>query len=587
MMVKTVIGSKRNKYKNPSKIWVGLSIVYFSLMIIFISYHVYFAKRIIPGVYINDLYVGGMDIESAVKFLSGKNPYEKNDVSVVINGTDPVIILPADIDFKVLYVKTAKDAFGVGRSENFSNDFFSKLSFFTKKTKIKFSYDFSAGQMRNKINSITESKIETVLEPSFQISKSGELIIVDGRIGQKLDDNLQSKIVEGMSGNDLALINISSTEVLPTFSKEDLEFLSQQVLDILNVNYELVFDFYSKKLTKSDVLSFIEPIKDSNGIRLSLNDDSIVKFLNDVAIDINRGPRVQVLTVKEGRALEFIAPQNGQKLKVNETVDAIKSAIDTKTSKIGLIVEVTNPPENENPFGVKEIVGIGRSKFKGSIPGRVKNIELAASRVNGVLVAPGEIFSFNDAVGEISSKTGYSTAYIISQGRTVLGDGGGVCQVSTTLFRAALDAGLPIIKRNAHSYRVSYYEQDSAPGIDATIYSPSVDLRFKNDTAGYILITSEFSGKDSSLSFSIYGTKDGRVVDMTTPVVLSRTPPPATIYEEDTSLPAGVKRQVEHSVWGASVKFDRTVKSKDGEIMYQDTFKSNYRPWGAVYKVGI
>ncbi|PIR42893.1 hypothetical protein CO058_00880 [candidate division WWE3 bacterium CG_4_9_14_0_2_um_filter_35_11] len=587
MMVKTVIGNKRSKYKKPSRLWIGLSIVYFSLMIIFISYHVYFAKRIIPGVYVNDLYVGGMDIESAVKFLSDKNPYEKNDVSVVINGTDPVIIKPTDIDFEVLYVKTAKDAFGIGRSENFTKDFLSKLSFFNKKTKIKFLYDFSADQMQNMINSIVESKIETVIEPSFQISKSGELIIVDGQIGQVLDDNLQSKIAESMSGNDTALINISSTQVIPKFSKADLEFLEQSVIDITNVNYDLVFDSYSKKLTKTDLLSFIDTIKDSSGVSLSTNENNISKFLNGVAIDIDRGPRVQVLTVKEERALEFVAPQNGQKLKIEETVDAIKSAINTKTSKIGLVVEVTKPPENENSFGVKEIVGIGSSKFKGSITGRIKNIELAASRVNGVLVAPGEIFSFNDAVGEISSKTGYSTAYIISQGRTVLGDGGGVCQVSTTLFRAALDAGLPIVERNAHSYRVSYYEQDSAPGIDATIYSPSVDLRFKNDTPGYILITSEFSSKDSSLSFSIYGTKDGRVVDMTTPVVLSRTRPPATIYEEDSSLPVGVKKQVEHSVWGASVKFDRTVKSKDGEIMYQDTFKSNYRPWGAVYKIGV
>ena len=160
-----------------------------------------------------------------------------------------------------------------------------------------------------------------------------------------------------------------------------------------------------------------------------------------------------------------------------------------------------------------------------------------------------------------------------------------MCQVSTTVFRAALNAGLPIIERNAHSYRVSYYEQDSAPGIDATIYSPSVDLRFKNDTPGYILVASEYSKEKTSLIYRIYGKSDGRTVKITEPVVTSRTAPPAPMYEDDPSLPKGKTVQVEHAVYGASVSFERTVE-RDGKVVSQDKFRSNYRAWGAVYKVG-
>lgn len=578
---------KKIRQKKKNKLILFLAAIYFSLMIVFISYHVYFAKRIIPGVYVGDFYVGGMNVESAVKFLSDKNPYEKNDVSVTIDNGKPIIIVPLDINFRILYIKTVKDAFNIGRSGNFLNDAIDKFSFFRKKIKVDFAYDFSQDQMQNELDSLNMSRIESVVEPSFQVSKTDDLVIVDGKIGQTFDVNISEKITQGMSGNGSVLIYLTSIEDQPRFSTADLEFLEQSVLEIVDVNYELIFDIYSRKLTKSEVLTFINLIKDENGVRLSFNDDYIKNFLNDIAIDIDRSPRVQVLSVKNGKALEFVAPENGQKLKIEESLENIKSALSSKTSKIDLSVEVTIPPENENAFGVKEIVGVGHSKFKGSIPGRVTNIGLAASRVNGALVAPGETFSFNDAVGEISAKTGYSTAYVISKGRTVLGDGGGVCQVSTTLFRAALDAGLPILERNAHSYRVNYYEQDSAPGIDATIYSPSVDLRFKNDTPGYLLITSEFSTKDSTLSFTIYGTKDGRTVEMTDPVILSRTPPPGPVYEPDASLPSGVQKQVEHSVWGASVKFERTVKALDGNVLYKDTFKSNYRPWGAVYKVGV
>ena len=131
------------------------------------------------------------------------------------------------------------------------------------------------------------------------------------------------------------------------------------------------------------------------------------------------------------------------------------------------------------------------------------------------MVEPGGTFSFVEAIGPINRANGFTAAKIISGGRTILGDGGGVCQVSTTIFRAALNSGLPIVERNAHSYRVSYYEQDAPPGLDATIYSPSVDLKFQNDTDSYILVASEYNQENATLKYTIYGQSDGRVVEVT------------------------------------------------------------------------
>src|SRR5205085_743367 len=128
----------------------------------------------------------------------------------------------------------------------------------------------------------------------------------------------------------------------------------------------------------------------------------------------------------------------------------------------------------------------------------------------GVLIAPGQVFSFSKAIGEVSSFTGYKQAYVIENGKTVLGDGGGVCQVSTTLFRAALNAGLPIVERHPHAYRVQYYEEDSGPGIDAAVYVPSVDLKFKNDTGHHILIQAYADVENLRLTFDLYGANDGR-----------------------------------------------------------------------------
>ena len=166
-----------------------------------------------------------------------------------------------------------------------------------------------------------------------------------------------------------------------------------------------------------------------------------------------------------------------------------------------------------------------------------------------------------------------------------MGDGGGVCQVSTTLFRAILNAGLPVVERHAHAYRVGYYEEDSPPGIDATIYSPSVDLKFKNDTNNYILIQSQVDLDNYALNFSLYGTKDGREVSMTTPVVTNQTPPPPDLYQDDPTLPVGTIQQTDFAAWGADVYFTRTV-TKDGKVIIYDKFVSNFQPWQAIYLRG-
>ena len=183
---------------------------------------------------------------------------------------------------------------------------------------------------------------------------------------------------------------------------------------------------------------------------------------------------------------------------------------------------------------------------------------MATSRLNGVLVAPGEEFSFNKALGDVSAGTGYQQAYVIKGGRTVLGDGGGVCQVSTTLFRALLNAGLPITERRAHSYRVGYYEQGFPPGLDATVYYPTTDLKFKNDTSNHILIQSRVEGV--KLIFDIYGPDDGRKVVMEGPFQYDQKANGAmkAYFVRKTTLADGiVKEERFDSNYGAPVPLEK------------------------------
>jgi vancomycin resistance protein YoaR len=241
--------------------------------------------------------------------------------------------------------------------------------------------------------------------------------------------------------------------------------------------------------------------------------------------------------------------------------------------------------EEVNDLGIKELLGRGISYFRGSIASRIHNIQIASSRLNGILIPPGETFSFNQTLGEVSQATGYKEAYIIKEGRTILGDGGGVCQVSTTFFRATLDAGLPIIERAPHAYRVYYYEQNSQVGVDATVWEPSPDLKIKNDTPAHILVQAYVNPSQYRLTFEFYGTSDGRKATISKSRIWDQTPPPPDLYQDDPTLPTGTTKQIDWSAWGAKVAFDWKVE-RGGEILQERTFYSSYRPWQAVFLRG-
>ncbi len=335
------------------------------------------------------------------------------------------------------------------------------------------------------------------------------------------------------------------------------------------------------------------------GIHLSptytFSQEIVKETLAPIKKKIDKDPVDAAFKFANQRVTSFTPSQNGQAMdmdKINQileekTLDVVTS---DKAQEITIpipisLIEPNITTDKANNFGIKELIGKGQSTFYHSIPGRVFNINLASSRIDGVLIAPNEVFSFNKALGDVSAFTGYKQAYIIQNGRTILGDGGGVCQVSTTLFRAILDAGLPIVERTAHAYRVGYYEQDSPPGIDATIFVPSVDLKFKNDTGHHILVQREIDLANYSLKFYLYGTSDGRKAVIGKPVILSQTPPPEPLYQDYSNLPVGQIQQVDFAAWGAKVYFTRTV-TRDGKVIISDKFSSSYRPWQAVFLKG-
>jgi vancomycin resistance protein YoaR len=241
-------------------------------------------------------------------------------------------------------------------------------------------------------------------------------------------------------------------------------------------------------------------------------------------------------------------------------------------------------------LGIRELVESTTSYFYGSSKERIQNIRTAASRFQGLLVAPGQTFSMAQALGDISLDNGYAEALIILGDQTITGVGGGVCQVSTTLFRAAFYAGFPINERHPHAYRVGYYEQrsdgssdPSLAGLDATVFVPLVDFKFTNDTPYWLLMETDVEGY--SLTWKFYSTSDGRTVSWQSTGPTNIVPAPDPQYTENPKLAKGVINQTDWSADGADITVTRVVYL-GGSIHIQDEFQTHYQPWRAVYEYG-
>ncbi|MBN1427406.1 MAG: VanW family protein [Anaerolineae bacterium] len=333
----------------------------------------------------------------------------------------------------------------------------------------------------------------------------------------------------------------------------------------------------------------IESANSSYTVRL--DETKLQDFLEPLDEKLVRDPvNAHFIFNDETKQLELLASSvQGRTLNIPATVQNINHLIiDEKTRKIPLVFDVVEPdvPETATAaeLGITQLVSSATTYFPGSSESRKNNVRTAASRFHGVVVKPGDEFSFVYYLGDVSSETGYDEAWIIFNGRTIKGVGGGVCQVSTTAFQAAFYAGFPITQRVPHGYRVGYYERGEGSGMDATVFAPEVDMRFINDTPYHLLIETYTDTKNNTLTFKFYSTSDGRTVQKDGPYVTNIVAHGPAVYEENPELAPGTVKQVDFAVDGADVKVVRIVY-RDGQVISRDTFLSHYLPWQAVYQV--
>ncbi|NTU69730.1 hypothetical protein HGB13_02830 [bacterium] len=315
--------------------------------------------------------------------------------------------------------------------------------------------------------------------------------------------------------------------------------------------YKSALEYMGRIWDKDDIVSFV-----NNSNNISLDNEKVSVYLNDIGNQIDIKAKNAVLNFTDGKLIVTEGAKKGIELDRENAKFLILSALKNKTKNVDLSVKESIAQvreDNLDELGITELISQGKSDFTGSTPARINNVKVGASKFNGLLIAPGEEFSFVKYLGEVDAAAGFLPELVIKPGKLIKEYGGGLCQVATTSFRAALYAGLPITERKNHSYVVHYYFWPfSGPGTDATIYGPHPDLRFKNDTGYYILIQTYSQG--NRLFFDYYGTKGNRSATIDGPYTLSSNP--------DGSATTVFYRNV----------FENSILKR------RDTFNSYYKP---------
>ncbi|PIY80487.1 MAG: hypothetical protein COY80_02665, partial [Candidatus Pacebacteria bacterium CG_4_10_14_0_8_um_filter_42_14] len=487
------------------------------------------------------------------------------------------------------------DAYGIGRT----GSILSRLVVILRQLKLKTPYTsrlvYSPEKLSFMLSELAKEVDRPGTEPTANLKYSNSpnsLNIDPGKEGQKLSlPGTKERILDSLQRREHnidAVIAITSS----TLSDSEIESSKERALSFVGKKIVLNNGDNSVIITDQELIS---ALKLPTGIEETTLNNIITawetKFYREAQEPEFKYDK-ETLEV-----FSFTPPLDGTKLEAQATrveivnlMQQIESGTDENTLKGNLSLERTAPKTSlaeTNDLGIKENIGTGTSFYAHSIVNRIHNVAITTDKLTLHIVRPGETFSFNKTIGDISATTGYRSAYVIKNGKTELGDGGGVCQVSTTLFRAILNAGLEVTRRLPHSYRVSYYELDNKPGIDATVYAGDVDFRFKNDTDQHVLIYAQANSQDLAMKVELYGTSDGRSSEIVDHVTWNPKPALPTQYIPTTELPSGKLQQVDWSAPGISAKFTNIVKDKDGNIKSEVTYTSNYRPWAAKFLQGV
>ncbi|MBU1202633.1 VanW family protein [Patescibacteria group bacterium] len=555
--------------------------------------------KILKGISVAGVDIGGITVDEArakldkrIDFVNSRGfVYKANNKEVTIypniaaiDGADSLAWLVSwDVEKTLLEVTSFQN------DKSFGN-FFNKLATLTKGRDFPIYYKWDKEQNQQILeNSFKELLLEKK-EASYFFEEDGSLGITQESIGQTFDYQLAlaetKDQIQQLMSSQIDLLVIADK---PAISKEVLERYKDKVASTSKRgDFYLTYEERDWNIPNDIWRQWLRLKQGANDFYVGLDNNLFAEYIKEVGMKDEIEIPVQDAKFKlvDGKVAEFVSSQDGLTINLEDTLKSMEGTLNNPGElEVPFVVEVAESKvdnQDVNDLGIVEIIGIGESDFSGSPVNRIHNIRVGADTLNGMLIKPDEEFSLITALGEIDGEHGYRQELVIKGNQTIPEYGGGLCQIGTTVFRAALGTGLPITERRNHSYRVSYYEP---AGTDATIYSPWPDFKFKNDTGKHILIQTRIEG--TKLYFDFWGTEDGRVAIATEPEIYNIVAPPEKKIIKTTDLEPGQTKCTERAHYGADAKFNYSVQYPEQPEPVETTFYSHYIPWQEVCLLGV
>jgi vancomycin resistance protein YoaR len=593
---------------NWQPVAITTAAIFFTIIVFsggfFFVYEKTYRGRIFPGVHLAKMDLGGLDADTANSLIHKKIDAISQNGLVFSYENDKKIIFPIQetangsdasselIDFDV--DQTVSEALSYGRSKDVFSNYKNRLRSLLFGSSLGMFFSIDSEGLKNSLK-IAFSQYESPVINARLTVAGDDFTVSDEKTGIAIDyDDAAIKLEKELRILDNDLIALNAMSVDPKIRKSDLIGLESEARNFLEIApIKLVYALDGKnekkswKVEKKELANWIvSGGTNADGASINVDLDSIKKFLTEkVAPDVNKDVLDAKFIISGGKVNEFRGNRDGISIRLDDTAAKIqKELVEDKKNEITILTETIKSAvkaSDANDMGITEIIGTGQSNFSGSPKNRRHNIAVGAAKVNGTLIKPGQEFSMIKTLGRIDGTTGYLPELVIKDNKTKPEFGGGLCQIGTTAFRAALASGLPITARRNHSYRVPYYEP---AGTDATIYDPQPDFKFINDTPNYILIQTRISG--NNLYFDFWGSKDGRSIYKTKPTIYNIVSPEPAKLIETLDLKPGQKKCTEKAHKGADAYFDYKVTYADGMIK-EKRFKSHYVPWREVCLIGV
>lgn len=574
------------------------------LVIVLALYQQRHADRIFTGVTVWGVDLSGMDRAEAEQRLSNAFTYPQERAIVLSDPTsgEEWVLSPAELGLIFDMEATAEAAYRVGRhggpiarlGELFNGWYF--------------------GWNMAPVVVLDEGALDQALaDISEQINRpaSDASLTFDGtsvgyaaaQVGRSLDEaDAKARTMATLSSLRQGQIQLLVHETQPRV--HDTSQAAQQIEQIISGPMTLYLqeplagdDLNQVTVPADEIVKWVrvQTIENAQGqatTKVIIDENAVRAWLAPYQEMLKRDPvNARYYFDDDTRELVLVEPHvSGRALDLDATVKQFVEQLTTPARSMPFVLQEIVPTVHSGAtaaeLGITELVSESTTWFYGSSDERKHNIARAASNFYGIVIAPGQEFSFNQYLGDVSEEEGYETGLIIFGGRTIEGVGGGVCQVSTTAFQAAFWAGYPIVERWEHGYQVGYYDDGEGPGMDATVFSPLVDFRFINDTPYNLLIENYYNEANSSLTFKFYSTSMGRTVIKEGPEIENVKPPKPDIWELNEDLDPGQIEQVDWAVEGADVTVVRQVLNANNELIREDTFASHYIPWQNIYQYG-